>query len=216
MSWVASLAGTVQPKTIKAYLTHVRSMHTDMDLPFTACESPIVQRLIRGIKRYHGEKDRKPKQPITLAVLLALLRHLEPGTPAHAACCLAYAALLRCGKFTSRGSSAFNPAIHLPRTSVQFIPSFEHPTHIILTLPTSKTDPFRKGVSITVAAAPGKPSCAVNALKCLFQALPRHGEAPLFEGDDGKVLGRGSFLAAIRKALISAGYDPSVFSGHSF
>ncbi|KAI0820425.1 hypothetical protein BC628DRAFT_1276145, partial [Trametes gibbosa] len=28
------------------------------------------------------------------------------------------------------------------------------PTHLILSLPASKTDPFRKGVSILVAAAP--------------------------------------------------------------
>jgi hypothetical protein len=49
MSWVTNLAGCVQPKTIKAYLT--------ANLLFTACESPVVGHLIRGIKKYHGEKD---------------------------------------------------------------------------------------------------------------------------------------------------------------
>ena len=93
-----SLARRVQPKTIKGYLSAVRSLHVDADLPFSITESPIVQRLIRGIKRYHGEKDRKPVQPITLSVLLALLSQLQPGiiaghTAIYAACCLAYAGL---------------------------------------------------------------------------------------------------------------------------
>ncbi|KAJ6536092.1 hypothetical protein B0H19DRAFT_914985, partial [Mycena capillaripes] len=35
--------------------------------------------------------------------------------------------------------------------------------HIILTLPSSKTDPFRKDVSLTIAAAPGRPSSALEA-----------------------------------------------------
>ncbi|KAJ6486471.1 hypothetical protein C8R47DRAFT_979485, partial [Mycena vitilis] len=105
MSWVASLAGRVQPKTIKAYLSAVRSLHVDADLPFTICEAPIVQRLIRGIKRFHGEKDRKPVQPITLSVLLAILAQLRPGiVPGHTALyamyCLAYAGLLRSGEIT--------------------------------------------------------------------------------------------------------------------
>ncbi|KZP17753.1 hypothetical protein FIBSPDRAFT_972611 [Athelia psychrophila] len=136
MSWCSSLAGQVQPKTIKQYITHVRSMHTDMDLPFTACESPLVQRLIRGIKRYHGEKNRKPKQPITLPVLHDILQRLTAGTTEYAACCLAYAGLLRCGEFTAqKTSTAFDPAVHLSRNSIQFRPSLENATHIVLTLP---------------------------------------------------------------------------------
>lgn len=69
-------------------------MHTDMDLPFTVCKSLLVQRLICGIKRYHREKDRKPKQPITLPVLLEILQCLTPGTNEYTACCLAYTSLL--------------------------------------------------------------------------------------------------------------------------
>jgi len=143
MGWVASLGGKVQPKTIKSYLTHVHSMHTDLDLPFSAVESPIVQCLICGIKRYHGERDRRLKQPITLPILRQLLGQLRPETKAedvttYAACCLAYSTLLCCGEFISR-SGTFDPSLLPSRRVVQFIPSFENPTHIILTLPASKT-----------------------------------------------------------------------------
>ena len=100
MHWLSSLAPQVQPATLKSYLTHVKSMHIEADLDFSACESPLVQRLIRGIKRYHGEKGRKPKQPITLPVLTQLLKFLHPrNDPLHcvvyAACCLAFSGLLR-------------------------------------------------------------------------------------------------------------------------
>ncbi len=67
----------IQPKTIKAYLTNVWSMHTDLSLPFTATDSPLIQCLIRRIKKFHGECDHKPRQPITLSVLTDILSHLN-------------------------------------------------------------------------------------------------------------------------------------------
>jgi len=220
MSWIAHLANRVQPKTIKAYLTAVRSLHTDADLPFTACDSPVVGRLIRGIKKYHGEKDRKPVQPITLPILTSLLAQLKPGaiaghTTIYAACCIAFAGLLRSGEFTSGKGN--NPDLGLKRHNIQFLPSFENPTHILLTLPASKTDPFRKGVTITIAAAPGRPTCPVAALKCLFLETPNHEpSAPLFEGLDGKALSYNYFISSIRSALTLAGHNPKFFAGHSF
>lgn len=220
MSWVASLASRVQPKTIKAYLTHVRSLHVDSDIPFTACESPVVGRLIRGIKVYHGEKDRKPVQPITLPVLTALLEQLKPGvvaghTDIYAACCVAYGGLLRSGEFTA--GKGKNTNLGITRQHIQFLPNFEHPTHIILTLPASKTDPFRKGVTITIAAAPGKPTCPVAALKRLYTEFPdRAPTSSLFENPDGKPLSYSHFVASIRTALESAGLNPKLYAGHSF
>ncbi|KAJ3791719.1 hypothetical protein GGU11DRAFT_694299, partial [Lentinula aff. detonsa] len=157
----------------KQYLTHVRSMHTDVDLPFSATESPLVQRVIRGIKRYHGERDRNPKQPITLAMLTKLLSFLNPSTiPGDnhiaAAACTAYAGFLRAGEFTIKEGNRFSPAVNLTQGCLQFLPNFESATSAHLTLPASKTDPFRKGITIVIAAIPGCPTCAVAALKRLF------------------------------------------------
>ncbi|KAK6987608.1 DNA breaking-rejoining enzyme [Favolaschia claudopus] len=219
MSWIASLAGRVQPKTIKNYLSAVRSLHVDADLPFSICESPVVQRLIRGIKRYHGEKDRKPVQPITRPILLTILAQLRPGavpghTTLYAAYCLAYAGLLRSGEITV--GSGKDASLNLTRENVEFVPNFDNCEYINLTLPHSKTDPFRKGVTITIAAAHGQPSCPVAALKRLFTELPRVSNAPLFEGVDGKPLHYKAFVAGIRTSLAAAGIDPSGYAGHSF
>jgi len=71
IEWVAWLGGTkqLQPSMIKAYVAHLHSAHVDADLPFIACESPMLQRIIRGIKRYMGEREHQPKMPITSMVL---------------------------------------------------------------------------------------------------------------------------------------------------
>ncbi|KAF5337417.1 hypothetical protein D9611_003081 [Ephemerocybe angulata] len=220
MSWIASLAGKVQPKTIKAYITHVRSLHVDSDIPFTACESPIVARLIRGIKVYHGERDRRPVQPITLPILTALLAKLQPDSKAgdasiYTACCVAYGGLLRSGEFTQ--GKGKDVSLGLQRQHVKFLPSFEDANHIILTLPASKTDPFRKGVTVTIAAAPGAPTCPVAALKRFWNAASdRLPSSPLFENPDGSALTYTHFVDSIRDALERAGLNPKLYAGHSF
>ena len=69
----------------------------------------------------------------------------------------AYAGFLRCGGFTVMRAASFNPAVDLTRGAVAFVPTINTPTHVLLSLPSSKTDPFRKGVSVLLAAAPGAP-----------------------------------------------------------
>src|SRR5882724_7072286 len=75
LEWVAWLGGAkrLQPKTIKSYITHLQSTHIDAGLPFSACETPMLQCLIRGIKRYMGERERSPKLLITCNVLTCIL-----------------------------------------------------------------------------------------------------------------------------------------------
>ncbi|KNZ80827.1 hypothetical protein J132_04256 [Termitomyces sp. J132] len=221
LSWVASLWGRVQPKTIKSYLTAVRSLHTDAGLPFDAIDSPLVQRLIHGFQCYHGEKERRPVQPVTLPILTALLAQLWPGvTPGHtiiyAACCLAYSGLLHSGEFTTGKGGKFNPSLNLSRDCVPFLPDFTNATHVHVTLPASKTDPFRRGVTITVAAAPGHPTCPVATLKAMFTEIPQDHNAPLFKQPDGKPLSYSYFVKGICEVLTLTGLNPDVFAGHSF
>jgi hypothetical protein len=132
MSWVSSLAGWVQPKTIKAYLSAVCSLHVNTDVPFTECKSPVVQQLIHGIKCFHGEKDHKPIQPITRAILLAILAQLQPGvitgyTVQYATLCLTYTGLLRSGEITT-GLSGKDTSLKLTCDAIQLFPDFENTT----------------------------------------------------------------------------------------
>jgi hypothetical protein len=177
--------------------------------------------MVRGIKRYMGEKDRKPKLPITFEILRSLVSLYPTPTSTGilnyaTAIRLAVPAFLRCGEFTVRKSSSFDPAAHLTRSSVRFEPSFAAPNYIVLSIPSSKTDPFRKGMSLFISAAPGASTCPVASLKQLYMLDPRPPESPLFVGDDGLPLLRGDLIRRLREDLSSLGLNASDYAGHSF
>jgi hypothetical protein len=177
--------------------------------------------MIRGIKRYMGEKDRRPKLPITFDIL-RLLVSLYPSPQGvailnyTAAIRLAVAAFLRCGEFTVRNVKSFDPAAHLTRSCVRFEPSFDNASYIVLTIPSSKTDPFRKGVSLFISAAPGSLTCPVTSIKLLYLLDPRPPESSLFVGADGLPLLRSEILRKLREDLARLGFDASKYAGHSF
>src|SRR5882724_2311737 len=137
LEWVAWLGGAkrLQPKTIKSYITHLRSAHINAGLHFSTCESPMLQHLIRGIKRYMGERERSPKLPITrdvLAHILASATHpnLSGRLNFEAATTTAFSGFLRCREFTMHSGRNFDPSIHLMRSSVEFVPSIVVPSHM--------------------------------------------------------------------------------------
>jgi len=223
LEWVGWLGGMkrLQPKTIKSYITHLRVAHIDADLPSATCESPLLQRLIRGIKCFTGERERNPKLPITCDILRAILESATHSSELgklnfEASTTLAFSAFLRCREFMIPASKEFDLAIHLTTDAIKFVPSFELPSHVVLTLPSSKTDPFRKGVDILIARALGTCTCAVVALQSLFRHAHKPRGSALFMQDDGSPLSRSNFLSRIKLSLTNARFDASQFSGHSF
>lgn len=181
-----------------------------------------MQYLIRGIKQYYGEKDCKPKLPITINVLHQLLSQLTLKSNSehwwqYAIYCLAFAALLRYGEFTVDKAAKFNSEIHLTHRCAAFIPNLEAANHILLTLPASKTDLFWKRITITIAATPGCISCPISALQRFFEdnsdALR---ESPLFTGLDNKALTRKQFINSLRQQFLGASFNLCLYLGHSF
>jgi len=79
LEWVEWLGGAkrLQPKTIKSYIIHLQSVHVDAGLSFSACESPMLQRVIRGIKRYMGECECSPKLPIMLSHSISAQNYIQ-------------------------------------------------------------------------------------------------------------------------------------------
>ena len=78
----------------------------------------------------------------------------------------------------------------------------------------SKTDPFRKGVSLFLGKT-GSVLCPVAAIMdylCVRGMSP----GPLFQFSDGRMLTRQRFVEAVREALKKAGVDQSKYCGHSF
>jgi hypothetical protein len=88
------------------------------------------------------------------------------------------------------------------------------PEIIHLTLKASKTDPFRKGVTISVGRT-GKHLCPVVALLA-YLAVRGGQEGPLFQHDDRRPLTKAAFVDQVRRTLTLAGVEERSYAGHSF
>lgn len=214
--WVAVLsAKRLKTKSIKAYLTGVRSVHVDMGFEdLDVFHSPRLKRVLDGTRRLRGEAETQERRPITKDILLQILLHFDSstkhGATIRAAFCLAFAAFLRVGEFTYESRDLNDEDFHdwfLTRRRVRL-----HEDHLELTLPSSKTDPFRRGVTLTIAASDDE-ACTVRALRHLFQRWPAPLSSPLFEIHG--VFTRNLVTKNLRQALTALGLQGH-YSGHSF
>lgn len=209
------------PTTIKGYLSALRSLHVDEGLPFEFMESPVLQRVIRGIKRFHGGATNQ-KLPISLGLLRRILG-LDPDSTDtddrvfKAACAVAWPGGLRCGEFTLKKNEKFSSVVHLTRGCFRIQPDLLAPTHAALTVPASKTDPFRKGVTLMLALADDPLTCPVRHVLLMLLVQPDPDLAsPLFQRSDGSAITRDWFISQLRTRLTRLGVDASRYAGHSF
>lgn len=213
--WVARLADhRIQVKTIKAYLCGVRSAHVDMGFEdLDVFHHPLLQRVIAGIRRLRGEADIKERRPITRDLLLQILTRFDTSTlesaTLHASFCLAFAAFLRVGEFTWTEADLSDDFQHwhVTRRSVTL-----YEDYMELTLPSSKTDPFRRGITLSIAAA-NDAACPIRSLRNLFTRFPAGMASPLFH--PGKAFTRQYVTTALKDTLRSFGHAGH-YSGHSF
>jgi len=220
---LCSLAGTVKVKTLKLYLTCIKLYQLDLGIDYTAFLDPRLERTIQGIKRDHNEPTRRERTPFTRPYLLRLLLHLHPLTydtlVLRAAFTLAFAGFLRVGEFTYREADRQLEASfwkwYITKRSLKVS---DNATHMELTLPTSKTDPFRKGITLTIASTqdPGCPVEAMRQLLCIDSHRPR--SAPLFciSEHDQRAFTRDYVVTQLQHLAQVAGLSQGTWNGHSF
>lgn len=219
--WVGYLGdhGSTSAKTIKAYIKGLRSYHVDVGHSSVEMEifaSSMVKRIVDGIKRERGGEIFRERLPITKDVLLRILKTLDTnsseGLNLHAAFCLAFAGFLRIGEFTysatERDQHEF-PRWNLTRGSVQFD---NGGGSLSLKIPASKTDPFREGVTITIASTDDD-GCPLASLQRLFITERRLKSAPLFDVNGS--FNRDWVINRLRVSIQQVGLDGK-YSGHSF
>jgi integrase len=219
-AWVAHLADRlVSVATIKTYLAGLRSAH--VDLGFTALDDsfhhPMLQRVVAGIRKFRGEAKVQEREPLTRDLLLRVLSLFDTssqyGATLHASFCLAFAGFLRIGEFTYSQTDLTDPEFdrwHITRGSVTL-----HKDHMELSLPSSKTDPFRRGVLLTIAAADDD-ACPVRSLRRLLERYPTSSlSAPLFFTSPTQCFTRDFVIDTLREQLRKLGIDGH-YSGHSF
>ena len=109
--------------------------------------------------------------------------------------------------------ASFDPSVHLSLEDVA-VDSLADPTWLSVTVKSSKTDPFRAGVTLYIGRT-GNTLCPVAAMLAYLAVGPRRG-GPLFLFKDGRPLTRARLVDHLHQALLKAGIDPSAFNGHSF
>ena len=217
------MAGRVKVKTMKLYLCGLKSYHTDLGFPVSAFHDDRLERVIRGIKREHAEPGRRDRSPLTRDCLLRILRHLRQPSFSNytlkAAFTLAFAGFLRVGEFTyQRADLDLGPAFrnwHLTKSSIRIS---EDGSYMSVNLPASKTDPFRQGVDIMIAAS-GDEACPVRAMRDLYRVDQRRQPLdPLFTADPHRRLPftREHVVNQLRRLAIAAGLGAGSWNGHSF
>lgn len=217
LAWVSEMGERhILPKSIKLYLSGVRSFQVDMGTTRKELEifhHPTLERVIQGIRRLRGEPDVKERLPITRSILLDILAtfnvQTQTGATFHAAFCLAFAGFLRMGEFTwsLADQQAEFGQWHMTRASITL-----GEDRIYVQLPASKTDPFRQGVKLTIAAADDE-ACALKSLRRLLTKFPTPLYAPLFSTEKGFT--RQYVTNTLRHTLSQLGYRGN-YSGHSF
>jgi len=143
---------------MKLYLAGMKSYQLDLGIECTAFADPRLERTIQGIKRDHKEPETRTRTPLTRPCLLRILRYL-PGfnyndLVTRDAFTLAFAGFLRVEEFT------YKPTDRVPEYTFKnwfivkdSIRMREGGRYMEVTLPASKTDPFRKGITLTISAS---------------------------------------------------------------
>lgn len=117
-----------------------------------------MERTLQGIQRDHQEPERRQRTPLTRPYLLVILNKLGntsyDDVVLRAAFSLAFASFLRAGKFTYWKNDPDSRSIFrnwfLTKSSIRPIAGG---AHLELSLPASKTDPFRHRIKVTIAAS---------------------------------------------------------------
>lgn len=215
--WVSEMGERrILPKSIKLYISGIRSFQVDMGTTGKELEvfhHPTLERVIQGIRRLRGEPDVKERLPITRPILLAMLATFDTktqtGATFHAAFSLAFAGFLRIGEFTWSSADRQEDfgQWHMTRNSI----TIEN-KKLYVQLPASKTDPFRQGVRLSIAAAKDD-GCVLRSLHRLYTSFPTALQAPLF--DTNKGFTRQYVTQTLRSTLAQLGHKGN-YSGHSF
>jgi hypothetical protein len=176
-SWVFALdTRKLKTKSIKTYLTEIRSYHVDMkhlDEILRIFQSNSLQKMINEIKRIHEKANTRERLSIVRLILMQLLETLDTSTLfdviLHSTFILAFAALLRFDEITwiDENIDSFFSDWHVIKNSILL-----NNTQLQIILSASKTNVFRQKVMLTIAAT-NDFIYAIISLKHLFQSFSR-------------------------------------------
>ena len=202
--YVVSLANRLGYKSIKVYLAGIQFFSIMYGYDVTLSNFPRLFYLLRGIRRVQGSQFSRPRRlPITFQQLLLIHRRL--GVQRYSSfhqlllrtmSSLAFFGLLRCSEYTSSSRSSYDALTTLLVQDVSFNIDF---LLMMITIKSSKTDPFRTGCTIRVAAV-NTPVCPVSLMREYLRCHPT-GFGPLFVWRTGQFLIRHDVVLMLRRCF---------------
>jgi hypothetical protein len=230
VSWLASRS--LMFGTCKVYLSALINRHAEMGLinPLTDAP-PILDRVLAGIKRASANAT-KPKLPITTAMLRLMKPHLtlqhRRDALVWAMMWTATAGLLRISEFACTSNADTDRILRMQQLTVFDTSGTAHSMQQLrssdlahsalryasLHLDASKTDPFRTGVDVIIAAPHALSALSNYASLCSAAGVMP--SAPLFHFDDGPPVTRRWLMHRVDSLLRSIQHDPTAYSSHSF
>ena len=207
---------TVTYSHLKHLISSVKFYHLTKGLVFPEHDFEIVNTL-------HGLKSRKahtPHQalPITPTILRNMFTKLDMDKVKDRALWCSYLVTFYClfRKSNSVPKSANN--IDLKRTLLRkHIQVDEVNNMVYIHVTFAKTIQF--GNRDLVIPIPGNSDSALDPVRhllALFSAAPCPPESPAFSFKLGHFITYSTFTTSLKKLLSAAGYNPSLYSGHSF
>ena len=205
----------LKPKTIKRYLTGLRSLCLDYILNMATLEiygHQILQKIIAGFRKVYGERDTCERRQITLDIWLMLISRFDQttskGANLNAAFCLTFAGFLQIGELTYNKVESDFRAWHLTCGSISLQEDW-----VLLVFPASKTNPFCQGVIWTISTSCNK-AYAVKFLCNLFEQFFKSHYCLLFSPLSG-IFNCGYVIRNFREDINILGYEEN-YTGHSF
>ena len=204
--------------TIKLYLAGIRFHYLKAGHTNPLADTPRLHYILRGIQKSQANTTTAKRLPITFSILQQMSDRLLRGMFSpytdillQAMCTMAFFGFLRCGEFTAQ---------NLDDTDVILLHDIAFASDnqsYILTLRSSKTDPFRHGVPIQIFS--NTSLCPVKAMTAFLgwrNSLGTSPTSPLFIDHNRSVITRNQFLGYIKHTLSVVGLDQAKYSGHSF
>lgn len=190
--YTSELSLTMAHSSIKVHMAAISYFSTRQGYP---TEFRLFRRLylvIRGIKRSQGSKfKRRKRDAVTPTMLMEIHSKLFSSSTIYedkimlwAALLTAFFGFLRVSEYTSARKTSFDPSTTLLYSDITHIDN----NHASLLIKASKTDPFRQGVNITLAANHST-LCPINALLLLIHNHPTS-NGPLFTYHNRRYLTR--------------------------
>lgn len=209
------LSSTASYSNIKIHISAIKHHYNLKNMLPQDTTFPRLYTLLRGIKRTCSSKKNPKRIPITITTLKTLYQRLQQSRNFSetdkrmlwAAFTTAFFGFLRASEFTSPSAKTYHEHNTLLVQDIKIANDIAH-----INIKQSKTDPFRSGCIIKLAAV-GSSVCAVSALHHHLHSHPT-GTGPLFTFNNKTFLTRRK-LNEILKTLLQPTPDKPI-SSHSF